>query len=159
MPSPRKNPCFWIKLEIRYHRGDGRCRAFYVGKGQEDRVFAHIRELADADRKGERDVLGDKLSRIRKIHLAGLQVAHVIHRHGMDERTALEVEAALMDAYPGLASQMDGKGAGYGAMHALEIIRWYAAEPAVFSTKSSLSAWTPLHRRPRYTRRSGTRGR
>ena len=44
----------------------------------------------------------NKLKRIREIQVAGFEVAHVIHRHGMDGRTATEVEAALIEAYPGL---------------------------------------------------------
>ena len=50
---------------------------FYVGKGQGDRVFAHIREQI------EEDDPNNKLRRIRDIHLAGFEVAHVIHRHGI----------------------------------------------------------------------------
>src|ERR1035437_8936404 len=70
---------------------------FYVGKGQSDRVFTHIHEQVD---EVDEDDLSNRLRRIRDIHLAGFEVAHVIHRHGMDDRTAFEVEAALMDAYP-----------------------------------------------------------
>src|SRR5438093_7783624 len=70
---------------------------FYIGKGQKNRVFAHMR--AEKDLQG--DELGNKLKRVREIRLAGFEVAHVIHRHGLDEATAFEVESALMDAYPG----------------------------------------------------------
>jgi hypothetical protein len=102
---------------------------FYIGKGRANRVFAHIR--------GEQDIEGDdldnKMKRIREIRVAGFEVAHVIHRHGMDDQTAFEVEAALMDAYPGLTNLASGIGANeFGAMHAREIIREYSAEPAVF---------------------------
>jgi uncharacterized protein len=56
-----------------------------------------------------------------------------LHRHGLDDSTAFQVESALMDAYPGLTNKVGGVGANeFGAMHALEIIREYAAEPAVF---------------------------
>lgn len=106
---------------------------FYVGKGKGNRVFAHIQEQVDEDDPTT------KLRRIRDIHLAGFEVAHVIHRHGMDERTAFEVEAALMDAYPGITNIAGGLGnAEFGAMHAREIIRRYAAEPAVFKHRSLL---------------------
>jgi uncharacterized protein len=59
-----------------------------------------------------------------------------IHRHGLDDTTALDVEAALIDAYPGLTNIVAGTGSDdYGAMHAMEIIRRYAAEPAKFTHK------------------------
>jgi uncharacterized protein len=106
---------------------------FYIGKGQGNRVFAHIREQV------EDDDLDNKLKRIREIRLAGFEVAHVIHRHGMDARTALEVEAALIDAYPGLTNIAGGTGSSdYGAMHAKEILRRYNADPAVFQHRALL---------------------
>src|SRR6266540_2604484 len=108
---------------------------FYVGKGRGNRVFAHIR----AEQNLEGDRLENKLTRIHQIRLAGFEVAHVIHRHGMDERTAFEVEAALIDAYPGLTNIVGGTGGNdYGAMHAKEIVRRYSAEPAVFRHKALL---------------------
>lgn len=101
---------------------------FYVGKGKGNRVFAHIHGEQGIDG----DDLDNKIKRIRQIRLAGFEVAHVIHRHGMDDATAFEVESALMDAYPGLTNEAGGGGGNeFGAMHALEIIREYAAEPAV----------------------------
>lgn len=124
---------------------------FYVGKGRGNRVFAHIREQVEADDPN------NKLRRIRDIHLSGFEVAHVIHRHGMDDRTAFEVEAALMDAYPGLTNIAGGLGnAEFGAMHAMEIIRRYAAPPAVFQHKAMLinvnrsAAETSLYEATRY---------
>lgn len=109
--------------------------AFYVGKGKGDRVFAHIRgEMLE-----EGDEVDNKLRRIRDIKLSGFEVAHVIHRHGMDEKTAFEVEAALIDAYPGLTNIAGGSGSNdYGVMHALEIMTKYCAEPAVFQHKALL---------------------
>ncbi len=108
---------------------------FYVGKGKGNRVFAHIR-AEHALNYGEND---NKLTLIREIRLAGFEVAHVIHRHGMDEKTAFEVEAALIDAYPGLTNIVGGTGSNeFGAMHAREIIRRYCAEPAVFRHKAIL---------------------
>ena len=105
---------------------------FYVGKGQGDRVFAHLR----GEQKLEGDSLDNKLRRIREIRLAGFDVSHVIHRHGMDDNTAFQVEAALMDAYPGLTNAVGGHGSDdYGARHARQIVRQYSAEPAVFRHK------------------------
>ena len=102
---------------------------FYVGKGRGNRVFAHIR----GEQGIEGDDLDNRMRRIRRIRLAGFEVAHVIHRHGMDDARAFEVESALMDAYPGLTNEVGGVGGNeFGAMHAMEIIRKYAAEPADF---------------------------
>lgn len=127
---------------------------FYVGKGKGNRVFAHIRGEQGIDG----DDLDNKMKRIRQIRLAGIDVAHVIHRHGMDDATAFEVEAALMDAYPGLTNEVAGLGGNeFGAMHALEIIREYAAEPAVFhhnalliSVNRSAIAGSSLYEATRY---------
>jgi hypothetical protein len=108
---------------------------FYIGKGQDNRVFSHIR----GEQNLEGDGLDNKMKRIREIRLAGFEVAHVIHRHGMDEQTAFEVESALMDAYQGITNAVGGTGTNdYGAMHAKEIIRRYSAEPAVFKHKAIL---------------------
>lgn len=108
---------------------------FYVGKGKGNRVFSHIR----AEEGLEGDEIDNKLKRIRAIRLAGFEVGHVIHRHGMDENTAFEVEAALIDAYPGLTNIAVGTGGNdYGAMHAEEIIRRYSAKPAEFRHRALL---------------------
>lgn len=126
---------------------------FYIGKGQGNRVFSHVHE----EQNLEGDDLDNKIELIRKIRLAGFEVSHVIHRHGMDEKTAFEVEAALIDAYPGLTNIAGGTGStDYGAMHAKEIIRRYAAEPAVFQHKALLisvnrsAAETSLYEATRY---------
>lgn len=108
---------------------------FYVGKGKGNRVFAHI----CAEENLEGDEIDNKRKRIREIRLAGFDVAHIIHRHGMDDTVAFEVESALIDAYPGLTNIMAGTGGNdYGTMHAKEIIRRYSAEPAVFQHKTLL---------------------
>lgn len=107
---------------------------FYVGKGKGNRVFEHMNCALAAE---ESDELNDKFQRIREITNAGLHVIHVIHRHGIeDESSAFEVEAALIDAYPGLTNIAGGTGsADNGPMHAKEIIEKYAAEEAVFQHK------------------------
>jgi len=109
---------------------------FYIGKGKGDRVFAHIRL---EHTKLEGDEVDNKVRRIRDIHLSGFDVGHVIHRHGMDDATAFEVEASLIDAYPGVTNIVGGAGSlEYGAMHALGIIKRYSAAPAKFQHKAVL---------------------
>jgi hypothetical protein len=108
-----------------------RGETFYVGKGTGDRVFAHVKDELDADANA--NVLSDKHQRIRDIRNNGFEVIHVIHRHGMDEKTALEVEAALIDAYPEASNSISGQGSdAYGLMHARQIIERYEAKEVVF---------------------------
>jgi len=78
---------------------------FYVGHGQGNRVSSHAAGRQRATDFEDEDAL--KLKTIRAIRNAGFEVQHVIHRHGMNEETAKEGEAALIDAYPGLTNVLD----------------------------------------------------
>lgn len=103
---------------------------FYVGKGQGNRVFAHVQAIPDKDENDDNLVSDPKYQRIRDIRGAGLEIIHVIHRHGMTRRTAFEVEAALIDAYPGLVNLQAGHGTNdRGSRHADEIVKAYTLEP------------------------------
>lgn len=111
---------------------------FYIGKGKGNRVFTHVAQekatQTSADNNGNESILPLKLDRIRAIQNAGLSVIHVIHRHGIkDPETAYQVEAALIDATPGLTNIAGGWGSNeYGPMNAEEIIKRYATEEAEF---------------------------
>ena len=108
---------------------------FYIGKGVGNRVFAHVK----GELENDADALTDKLQRIRDIRVDGFEVAHVIHRHGMDEPTAFEVEAALIDAYPEATNTMGGRASDErGLMHANQIVERYEAKEAVFEHKAVL---------------------
>jgi len=126
---------------------------FYVGRGNGNRLYSHVRD----ELGNESDEVGDKLRRIREIRIAGFEVAHVVHRHGMESYVAKEVEAALIDAYPGLTNVMGGEESGdRGAMHADEIVREYLAEPAVLEHRALLisvnrsASERPLYEAARY---------
>ena len=102
---------------------------FYVGKGKDNRVFQHIQEKID-ENQDSNDL---KLRRIREIKGSGLKVIHIIHRHGMDERTAMEVESALIDAFPGITNVNQGIGSEQrGVKSTEEIQRLYQAGVADF---------------------------
>ena len=124
-------------------------QTFYVGKGKGDRIFQHIKAARDkkALQKFTQNKDGDfeeteanlKIKTIRDIHDAGLEVLHVIHRHGLTEDEALVVEAALIDAYPGLANIQNGKDSGdYGCRNVTEIIHLYSAKEVKFTNSDKL---------------------
>lgn len=106
-------------------------QTFYVGKGRGDRVFSHAEEQLKADVAEDQneDDLSLKLQTIRDIRLAGMEVLHVVHRHGMTEEVAFEVEAALIEAYPGLTNLAGGHGnAEKGCAHVSELVQRYSLE-------------------------------
>lgn len=108
---------------------------FYVGKGKGNRVFEHAR----AELRTGADELTDKLKRIREIRKDRFEVAHVIHRHGLTEEQALEVEAALIDAYPEVTNEVGGRASDdRGLMHAQQVIDRYEAPEAHFQHRAVL---------------------
>ena len=98
---------------------------FYVGAGRANRVFAHARgELAEPE--DDETGMNIKIARIRDIRNAGLDVVHIIHRHEIPEHAVFEVEAAVIDAFPGLTNEQGGHGSSSkGPMHVQQIIDKY----------------------------------
>lgn len=106
-------------------------QTFYVGKGQGNRIFQHVKCSVDLE---QNDILPLKLDLIREIQEGGQEVGHVVHRHGLrDDETAYEVEAALIEAYPGLANMVGGHGTEeFGCRSVSELVEHYATDEAIF---------------------------
>ena len=101
---------------------------FYVGKGSGNRVFAHIKEELQFNDEEGPDEYSDKIRTIREIKCEGLEPIHIIHRHGMTEDEAFEVESALIDATPDLTNKVAGHGLDRGPATATQLRIRYAAE-------------------------------
>lgn len=106
---------------------------FYVGKGKDNRVFNHVAcELNDDEE------LNNKYEEIRRIQSKNEQVKHLIVRHGLTEKTAFEIESALIDTFkfiPKFRNYVRGNIQGginsieKGLMTSDEIKRMYNAKP------------------------------
>ena len=97
---------------------------FYVGKGSRQRLLAHGREADLTKDEGARSA---KVQRIRELRAAGLEPRVDIVRHGLDEATAFEVEAALIDSLPQLTNLASGHGTARGRLPLEEYVTRYAA--------------------------------
>ncbi len=105
---------------------------FYVGKGKDNRVFAHVNCAL------EHELETDKYNEIRRIIVSGKAVKHLIVRHGLTEKSAFEIESALIDTFkfiPKFNHFIKGNIQGgvnsieKGLMSTDEVIRLYNAEP------------------------------
>lgn len=93
-------------------------QTFYVGKGSGDRVFQHVKDVKSLISKND-DAVSLKSQQIAEILACGKQVISIIHRWGLTKNEAFEVEAALIDAYPGLTNIQSGHDAERGAIRRL----------------------------------------
>lgn len=117
---------------------------FYVGKGTGNRIFAHLSAaLAQA-------AASDKLDRIRAILASGYEVQHRIIRHGLTEKEAFEVEAALIDfiGLDGLTNLVQGHNSDdRGQMTVTEVIAKYEAPEVEITEPVILITINRLYRR------------
>lgn len=108
-------------------------QTFYVGKGKGNRVFAHVNDALknyDGEKYIEKDEddISAKMQQIRDIRNSGLEVIHVIQRYGLNQKEALEVEAALIDCYSGLTNLQSGHSSERGVNNAEVIQRELSLE-------------------------------
>ena len=124
------SPGVWNKLgHYIYRLIDPRSgHTFYVGKGRDDRVFSHVRNAVRPSTTESEDTLKRRV--IQSIHDDGLEPIHVIHRHGIDdEKEALTVEAAVIDAFATLTNEVKGHGSGeFGPATAEQLDNKYRAQ-------------------------------
>jgi len=103
-------------------------QTFYIGKGKGNRIYAHVNNALGSYEgfdyhKNEEDEVSSKIQQIREIKSASLEVIHVIQRYGLTEKEAFEVEAALIDSFPGLTNIQNGHSCDRGVNHAETIQR------------------------------------
>lgn len=96
-------------------------QTFYVGKGCGDRVYQHAKEANKLKFEKGQTTFTEKINLINEITSEGKEVICVIHRWGMTEKTAFEVEAALIDAYPGLSNKISGHHSNRGIIPAEDL--------------------------------------
>lgn len=119
-------------------------KVFYVGKGTGDRIFAHLNFALRFPKET------DKLEKIRAIMQKGLAVKHLIHRHGLTEKEAFEVEASLIDfiGLEELTNKVGGQHSSFrGQMTIPELIALYEAPPLEIKEPALLIIVNRLFRR------------
>jgi len=113
---------------VYFLRDPGNAEVFYVGKGTGNRVFDHVAcALAGVSES-------EKLDRIREIQCSGCKVEHFVLRHGLTEKAAFEVEAAMVDfiGMSNLANKQSGHYSDdFGIKTTDEITAMYSAAPFV----------------------------
>lgn len=92
-------------------------QTFYVGKGKNNRVFAHakcaLKNYTDVDYNPEEDDDESlKYRTIREIKDAGLEVIYIIERYHLSERDAFLIESVLIDTYS-IKRELTNKIKGY----------------------------------------------
>lgn len=111
-------------------------KPFYVGKGRGNRVNKHLLGALETDL--------DEIEKIKTIHdiqKAGLEVRHVILRHGLTEKEAFEIEGAAIDliGMKNLTNIVTGHYASERGLMSLEDIAIkYQAEDAEFDEPALL---------------------
>lgn len=103
-------------------------KVFYIGKGIDNRVFAHKQEVLE----NRSEINSLKKTEIKEILDKQLDIQHLIIRHGLTEKEAFLVEATLIDYHnfnlDKLTNEVSGHDSSfYGIKTTDELIRQYNA--------------------------------
>ena len=103
-------------------------KVFYIGKGINNRVFAHVQEILDVN--SEIDSI--KKTEIKAILESGKKIEHYIIRHGLTENEAFLIESTLIDYNNLLVYKLTNEVSGhhsafFGIKTTDELIRQYNA--------------------------------
>jgi hypothetical protein len=103
-------------------------KVFYIGKGVQNRVFAHVQEIIE----NNSIVNTLKKNEIKSIIDSGNQIEHYIIRHGLSESEAFLVESTLIDYNNILVHKLTNEVSGhhsafFGIKTTDELIRQYNA--------------------------------
>ena len=103
-------------------------KVFYIGKGIDNRVFAHKQEVFE----NKTEINSLKKTEIKEILDKKLDIQHLIIRHGLSEKEAFLVESTLIDYHNfnlnKLTNEVAGHDSGfYGIKTTDELIRQYNA--------------------------------
>ena len=112
---------------------------FYIGKGQGNRVFAHLDDPADTH----------KASTIRAIRESGAEPQIDILRYGLTEAEACLVEASAIDLFglPSLTNRVAGHhDQSFGRIGSTELIQMLSRKPVDVRHKALLITINQLYR-------------
>ena len=112
---------------------------FYIGKGQGNRVFAHLDDPTDTD----------KTATIRAIRESGAEPQIDILRYGLTEAEASLVEASAIDlvGLPRLTNRVAGHhDCSFGRIGSTELIQMLSAKPVTVRHKALLITINRLYR-------------
>jgi hypothetical protein len=104
-------------------------KPFYIGKGKENRVFAHKEEVL---KNKDLSSISLKAEEIVSILNSGLDIEHIIIRHGLKESESFLLESTLIDFINFFDEKLKNRVLGhesnfYGIKTTDEIIRLYNA--------------------------------
>lgn len=106
-------------------------KPFYIGKGNNNRVFDHLNCAIDVKNN---DISNLKYDTIRELNGKGIEPIHMIVRHGLTDEHAFQVECALIDALKYLGANLTNAVGGHnsiekGIMSTSHIKARYQAAP------------------------------